>query len=516
MTKWRFDISSVKVKQSRYVFGSQFNACECPPNYSGVLCDIPVLASNKKEKLSSAPSYSSDVDFCDTGTLQENRTTNSIDEEQFRIFVHLNILDGNLLEDQMSDFESYREQLMDHGSQWLEKSEIHAGKNFIITSMNDDVAMHINCELEGSQVLTQWSVHINPALKFVSLEINGENSVIEGKMLTLTCTARGSEYIQFKWFKNGKPLNLLLTHRNAWEIHLPENIQGKHISVLNIDGISVYDEGKFTCEVSDFGCKQNESLFLNVLPLPVVQVDPVSASILEGSSQNLRCISAVDKQESSTYTWLKNNRILSKSDDEIVEIIHPTGSHLLITHAVTSTNYTCRVTNKAGTSAKTVSVIVIANYNRTSCPSNKLQDILWNQTFGGYFSLQRCPRESDGSAKRFCNCNESSCEWSQPNYAKCHWRLFINVFDGLRKIQMGYAEKTLIEIFQDLYQLTKLARYGMFAGDLDLASKILLMIVTTARDFPSLLSERFKIEELVELMNILFEETLNTTTEERE
>ncbi|KAH9499892.1 hypothetical protein Btru_076854 [Bulinus truncatus] len=520
-----------------YVFGSQFNACECPPNYSGVLCDIPFIASNKKGKLSSAPSYSSDVDFCDTGTLQENRNTNSTDEEQFRIFVHLNILDGNLLEDQMSDFESYREQLMDHGSQWLEKSEIHAGKNFIITSMNEQSIgflfyvdkrelpyinqslwelIHVRNFFGFPVSQTQWSVQINPALKFVSLEINGENSVIEGKMLTLTCTARGSEYIQFKWFKNGKPLNLSLTHRNAWEIHLPENIQGKHISVLNIDGISVYDEGKFTCEVSDFGCKQNESLFLNVLPLPVVQVDPVSASILEGSSQNLRCISAVDKQESSTYTWLKNNRILSKSDDEIVEIIHPTGSHLLITHAVTSTNYTCRVTNKAGTSAKTVSVIVIANYNRTSCPSNKLQDILWNQTFGGYFNLQRCPRESDGSAKRFCNCNESSCEWSQPNYAQCHWRLFINVFDGLRKIQMGYAEKTLIEIFQDLYQLTKLARYGMYAGDLDLASKILLMIVTTARDFPSLLSKRFKIEELVELMNILFVETFNTTTEERE
>ncbi|CAL1542945.1 unnamed protein product, partial [Lymnaea stagnalis] len=135
---------------------------------------------------------------------------------------------------------------------------------------------------------TVLSLQKSPELKLLGVENPDEDPVNEGKLLTLTCTARGSESMQFRWFKDGRPFNMTLTHRNAWEIRLPETIRGKRISVLNIDGVTTYDKGEFTCEISDFGRSINGSVLLNVRPYPVIEVKPLSASIEQGSSQVIR------------------------------------------------------------------------------------------------------------------------------------------------------------------------------------------------------------------------------------
>ncbi|XP_055885520.1 uncharacterized protein LOC106063426 isoform X2 [Biomphalaria glabrata] len=531
--------------QCRYLYGSQFNACECPPNYMGKLCENHLISNKKGHSSSVCSHFMNKSPVSNNSCDPENKTSNCLDEERFRIFVQMNILSRDVFLENMSELEYYRQYLSDQVTLWLENSKLSSADSFIISNISEEKIdfhfyidkkelMFVNQSLHslvqdgnlfGIAVnQSQMIVQIKPEMKFLSLEMSSESPIKEGGMLTLTCTARGSENIQFKWFKNGKPLNLTVTHRNAWEIHLPETIQGKHISVLNIDGITIYDKGKFTCEIIDFGCKVNGSIILNVLPLPVVQVDPLSVSMVQGSSQTLRCISAVDKNdESLTYSWLKNNRMFHENDKEIVENIHPTGSHLYIRNAMASTNYTCQITNKAGTSAKTVYVYVVEDANAKSCPSDKLNYILWNKTFGGIYNLQNCPenlasmkKESEeGIAKRYCNCTEFSCQWEPPNFAKCHWSVLIKIYNDLKNLQLGYMEKTLTEIFENLYTLTVQTKSTLLAGDLDLASTILHVIVKTAKDFPSLLVDQLNIEKLVELLNILLEETLRKTDEEK-
>ena len=81
-------------------------------------------------------------------------------------------------------------------------------------------------------------------MRLLAVESADDGPALEGKLLTLVCTARGSDKLQIRWYKDNKPFNLTMTHRNAWEIRLPETIEEKQISVLNVDGVATYDEGE--------------------------------------------------------------------------------------------------------------------------------------------------------------------------------------------------------------------------------------------------------------------------------
>ena len=80
-------------------------------------------------------------------------------------------------------------------------------------------------------------------MNLISVEsAHGNAPVLEGSLLTLVCLARGSDRLQMRWFKDGKTFNLTMTHRNAWQLRVPN--ERKQISVLNVDGVATYDIGE--------------------------------------------------------------------------------------------------------------------------------------------------------------------------------------------------------------------------------------------------------------------------------
>lgn len=81
-------------------------------------------------------------------------------------------------------------------------------------------------------------------MKLLGVEHYGQRPAVEGNLLTIMCTARGSGQMKYRWYKDGSLLNTTLSQRNAWEIRIPRTIRKKQISVLNIDGVEFYDKGE--------------------------------------------------------------------------------------------------------------------------------------------------------------------------------------------------------------------------------------------------------------------------------
>ena len=63
--------------------------------------------------------------------------------------------------------------------------------------------------------------------------------------------------------------------------------------------------GIFTCEVSDFDDKQYGSVKVEVRHYPQVDLDPMSASVMQGTQVSIKCISPDDSWQQFAYEWFK-------------------------------------------------------------------------------------------------------------------------------------------------------------------------------------------------------------------
>lgn len=70
-------------------------------------------------------------------------------------------------------------------------------------------------------------------------------AALEDKSMTLSCVARGSPHIVFRWFKDGYLLDLSLFQRRAHETLIPSSRDGILRSVLTFDRVSPLDRGIF-------------------------------------------------------------------------------------------------------------------------------------------------------------------------------------------------------------------------------------------------------------------------------
>ncbi|XP_012936986.1 uncharacterized protein LOC101854078 [Aplysia californica] len=538
-----------------YAYGSLLHVCECTEGYTGLQCEIPVVeqecpALKCSHHCEGSAEEGNQRCACDKGFRLEDDRRTCVEEEIYHVAVELPVkeqtdLDVNLdklLDNwdkiqrqcniilELSGLRTTREFEKDTISSStisfrfvIEKDEVPKAAGAVKNLVRSGKFFGVLIDKENVSIST------HPVMRLLGVEKADEGPSLEGQLLTLICTARGSNSLQIRWFKDGRGFNLTMTHRNAWEIRLPETIEEKQISVLNVDGVTTYDSGQFTCEITDFGRSMKRSVMLEVLPHPRVVVTPLTISAQTNTKQTFRCIAPTtpDHAQYFVYTWYKNGRSITEADDEFFEELLPAGSRLIIPRATETSNYTCQVKNKAGISSKTVYLFVAKVNASQICPNNSMEGVQWTQAFGGFYDLQICPTDAskgtllgvddDGAAKRRCVCGEGGCAWTQPNYAHCHSasQHLVNLHDMLMKIQLGYQEVRLMDVFDDLYEIAQQARGRMFAGDLDISAKTVHSILTTAKDFPPLVHRQFASEELTDFLNILLEEAITMTDDEK-
>ncbi|XP_041360143.1 uncharacterized protein LOC121376360 [Gigantopelta aegis] len=467
--------------QCRYFYGSMVNTCVCLPGYDGVKCQIKKKrhfhsvevkslmclsllpkcvagCSDRYERTNSGVSTASAVlvsaftcamlhatyrvDFLmrlhndSSSQMLENPDKNPgpvrfITSKFIRHFIRANfttVTDANfdgirLINDRrMLCFHL----LMDDSELDKLRRQLHDLVFHASTLLQHDLANFFGIYI----YLNQTEVSFYPDAKLLYVDTFDQQPALEGALLTINCAAKGSQAMVFRWYKDGSLLDTSLSNRNAWQIHIPTTIDGKQTNVLNIDGVTFYDKGKFTCEITDFNRSQTDSVVIDVVTYPLLDLRPLSQSVVKGESLSFRCLSSDDTQGTFDYNWLKDGVPLSAAHHEVVEKVQPTGERLLIKTATRSTSYTCVITNTAGSSRKTAYVFV-ADENTTTayCPEQIIQGTTWARTLGGHFDIQHCPIDTGGYSRRNCKCVGVACQWQKPNFAKCQSGLIVHLFD---------------------------------------------------------------------------------------
>ena len=75
-----------------------------------------------------------------------------------------------------------------------------------------------------------------------------DKPVIEGRLLTLACLAKGSGKMKFHWYKDGANVSVHKTSRNLWETRINNTESQTQMSILNIDKADILDKGKISAE----------------------------------------------------------------------------------------------------------------------------------------------------------------------------------------------------------------------------------------------------------------------------
>ena len=65
--------------------------------------------------------------------------------------------------------------------------------------------------------------------------------------------------------------------------------------------VTAVNTGQFSCEIEDFGEVENKSVTVELMPLPQVEIKPLTASLLKGQSVSLRCLSPDENMRTFFY-----------------------------------------------------------------------------------------------------------------------------------------------------------------------------------------------------------------------
>ncbi|KAL3869109.1 hypothetical protein ACJMK2_041834 [Sinanodonta woodiana] len=547
----------------RYFFGSLINQCVCPPGFYGAYCEIPMsVEETDHECLSMQCSQSCKRDtqgrplcLCFDGYKIDVDNKTCIPIARYRIEVQLRLahvvnmsnveLERNLNQVEQDIIITVEENgiptISKFGIIGIWNSSTEAVLEFYfycLVSDLDNISTALNSLLSLGQVgpflLSQKMPKYEKSQELQLIEVSNYDGkpAVQGKLLTLVCSAKGSKNIEFNWYKDNHPVVTNLTQRSIWETRVPDNVQDTQLSVLNIDNVSPYDKGRFTCEVLDFGEYQEGSINVEIITLPLVELDPMSASIPQGQPISIKCLSPDDSWGKFTYEWFKNGTLVEPlSKTEYAEDLYPTGVRFVIPNPVGHTVYTCRVTNEAG-SVNVSSHIYAVGDNETSlfCPKEYYGQVTWTKTAGGHFDLQRCPTETGdfslygpvdvGYAKRNCKCDSltGTCSWSHPNFSKCQSLILVKIYDKLELLRLGYQHSTVKAVFDDLHEFILHPKHHLYSGDIDVAAGILQTLLQHVKSFPSLATQTdiISAKKIVELMSAMIDKATAATNEEKQ
>ncbi|VVC31655.1 Hypothetical protein CINCED_3A008111 [Cinara cedri] len=308
-------------------------------------------------------------------------------------------------------------------------------------------------------VKTSLSFQQEPALWLSKMDVNkNQDSIPEGEQFIIACFAQGPPDMQFRWFKDGNPINTSISTRNIWT-KIKKNEKNEYrSSILVVEHADILDSGKFTCQVSDHSYQQCQSVALTVLPLPEVIMKP-SVTVKPGDNVTIMCFL---KNEFTKFgnTWLDSDMHLVKMDKNVYwEDLHRGGSVLYVKNITSSVEYRCEASNWAGRRNATIFVEVLDTNVTAYCPA----DGVWPLTGAGKSASVECPKNrSTGYASRTCVLTASNVtEWLTADYARCAPDDLSKITMNFRKKTLGYdrinvtAAKTLNSLFNNLQGTTK-------------------------------------------------------------
>ncbi|KAK9753664.1 Immunoglobulin domain [Popillia japonica] len=145
----------------------------------------------------------------------------------------------------------------------------------------------------------------DPLISLQSVNINQGGVIREGGDFILSCVARGSPNVSFRWFKDGSFVNVSAASSYKWTrlIEGP-NIKDQYTALLGIDKAFVLDQGLFTCQITDQGIQQCLSKHVEVRAPPKVWIEPMSLTVRKPRGDSNVKINEPFTANTSAIAWV--------------------------------------------------------------------------------------------------------------------------------------------------------------------------------------------------------------------
>ncbi|XP_031787768.1 uncharacterized protein LOC100123035 isoform X2 [Nasonia vitripennis] len=307
-----------------------------------------------------------------------------------------------------------------------------------------------------------------PALRLQSLRINqvNERQVQLGDQFILSCLAVGSTDLKFSWYKDDMAVNMSKATREIWYRHMPNDGSDYHTSILTVDKATLLDEGRYTCQVVDWGVQQCRSIHIDVKDEPNVKVVPMSSTLEKGSTLRLMCTTPNMRSIGIGFGWTKNRALLKlEPGQEVWEDLYPAGSLLTISHAQKSATYTCNVAHHSSS----VRVEVVNRTQIPLCLGDRHLGLGWPETAPGSKALLACPQGFVGRhASRQCNMRDAvSSGWELPDFSGCLYEPLVQPYNDFRSLTLGYESTNGSSTIQAFWDVLQNRRSSFYPGEGD-------------------------------------------------
>ncbi|BES95766.1 Hypothetical protein NTJ_08575 [Nesidiocoris tenuis] len=340
---------------------------------------------------------------------------------------------------------------------------------------------------------SHFSFKQQPTLQLLSVSVNRKDGRVGlGGDFSMKCVAKGSTSTNFRWYKDGVPINGTFAIRNVTTWVGPQDSSDKLVSVLMIQDAQRLDEGEYTCQVVDWGVQQCKSVHLSVIqPLNVV-VAPMSSTVQKGSNLTLRCYTAMNNKPGRGklgYNWTRNKALFPMvPGKEFWEDLYPDGSILKLRDIQKGGVFTCQAVDGVWSGEASARVDVLDRLLAGSrCPGEGP----WSPSSPGLQASAHCPRGYIGTATRTCLLIEpGKGRWQVPDYSKCFSHHTALITNNFIRLTLGFegttVRDTVFEVASWLGGRTRV-HPGEAEPLVHLLGRVLAYLNTTG-DYPALVN----------------------------
>ncbi|XP_024085184.1 uncharacterized protein LOC106671005, partial [Cimex lectularius] len=488
--------------------GANDAVCECLPGYTGLQCHRRLPPSDCKDEAKCTKQCRYDVSKENYCSCERYGATVAQDMSHFECTIRL--VNISNIGDSTRPLEiKLQKQLV----KYLKGANLHKledAKVLNITS-GGEVRFHfVSSKDSGSRVRemlmqmvekarlgnftlnpTQFSFNQEPTLLLQDVTLNRKDSKVRvGESFRFTCHAQGSSRIQFRWFKDGAPVNGSIAIRNISVTTGPEDTSERRKSFLLVSNAHPLDEGDYTCQVFDWGVQQCKSVRLSVIQPLQVKVSPMSSTVQKGSNLTMRCFTSNKPgRRKLGYNWTKNKALFPMVPGLIFwEDLYPDGSILKLRNIQKGGVYTCQAADGVWSGEASGRLDVLDRLLVGSrCPAEGP----WPPASPGLQAQAQCPRGYTGIATRLCLLIEpGKGRWQVPDFSKCVSHHTTTITNNFIRLTLGYegttARATVFEIASWLGGRTKV-HPGEAEPLVSLLANVLDYLNTT-KDMPELVN----------------------------
>ncbi|XP_039292578.1 uncharacterized protein LOC111062656 [Nilaparvata lugens] len=517
--------------------GANLVYCSCPPGFTGTRCDVIIpsessedecLESDGKSCVYQCP-YHEEQTPC---ACTDGMTRAPTEKSRYQITIQLATQPGfETVEKFINSFEAQtlqyqlENQILEYLSRRISKID---ELRIMSISTEGEVMLHffggkndgrkvrvaVNELVEKRHlgnitfVSTKMAFKQEPTLLLKTVEVNTKSPVVRyGDEFILSCIAQGSSYMTFRWLKDGIAINEDKSVRNIWTKLLQKDSQDQYTALLSIKQADELDRGRYTCHVTDWGQQQCHHIDLEVIPPPLVRVQPITITAQKGQDLKIVCmwpIERADLEQVYGYSWLKETRdskeahlFKMRHNYEVWEDLHPAGSILRVYNIQKSTRYTCQVQSNVSPVNASVDVEILnkaavpwcrsekhfyqdglpaANYLQV-LPGANYQDVMkgsgsvikWEEVGAWGVARAECPPRYQGVSTRMCalGAKPGSAHWLEPDFSRCVSERF-----GFKALTLGYQNTTGTETISGILGLLR-DKERLYRGEAEPALSLL-------------------------------------------